>query len=244
MPGFQHFTSPLDAARFLVRENRLHELSFDDLSLAERDVVIADLRSELSRVRRRALRAHLMGAAHTALFLALGATFLSIGPAGLRGAFDRSLGRTTAPEEVFFWAFQVLLASLGALTVDYLLRRRLRIARMWDHESRSFRDALRRAEAWLPAGSDSSSSGSDGSSAVADRGPVRDALAVLRKHAHERSTHYLIERLSGADRGEPLTAETWEALRSASRHLREEYGAHTEADALQRWIEMQEPRKA
>ena len=242
MTEVPHFRTPLDAARFLVRENRLPEVSFDDLNPAERDAVIADLTAKLSRVRRRALRAHLIGAPLTACFLVLGAAFLAIGPAAVRGAFDRLVGRTTVSEAAFFWAFQVLLASLAALTVDYLLRRRLKIARMWDRESQSIGDVIRRGEAWQPR-SDSSSKASDGSSAVADHGPVRDAVAVLRTHVHDRGTHYLIERLDEAARGGPFTAETWEALRSASRHLRED-GAHPEADALQRWIEVQEPRNA
>jgi hypothetical protein len=150
MHAFPQFETPLEAARFFVRKNRLHQLSFETLSAADVHTVIADLREKLSRVRRRALRAHLMGAAHTALFLALGAAFLAIGPAALRGEFDRWVGKATVWAAASFWTFQVLVASLGAFAVDYMLRRRLKIARMWDHESRSIRDAIGRAEARHP----------------------------------------------------------------------------------------------
>ncbi|MFI5243860.1 MAG: hypothetical protein ACHQQR_01455, partial [Gemmatimonadales bacterium] len=45
------------------------------------------------------------------------------------------------------WAVLVLLAALGGFTADYLLRRRLRIARMWDRESARIRETIRRGEA-------------------------------------------------------------------------------------------------
>jgi hypothetical protein len=151
MDEFPGFATPLEEARFLVHKNRLHRLSFETLSAADVHAVIEDLREKLSRVRHRALRAHLMGAAHTALFLALGAAFLAIGPAALRGDLDRWVGTATVWSAASFWTFQVVVASFGAFAVDYMLRRRLKIARMWDHESQSIRDTIARAEARHPS---------------------------------------------------------------------------------------------
>jgi hypothetical protein len=146
MDEFPHFAMPLDEALFHVHKNQLHHLSFEKLSAAEVHEVIAELRQKLARVRHRSLRAHAIGAGHTALFLALGAAFLAIGPAAIRGGFDSWAGRATAWTAASFWTFQIVIASFGALGVDYMLRRRLKIARMWDHESRSIRDAIGRAE--------------------------------------------------------------------------------------------------
>jgi hypothetical protein len=146
MDEFPRFAKPLDEALFHVHKNQLHHLSFEKLSAPEVHEVIAELGQKLARVHRRSLRAHAIGAGHTALFLALGAAFLAIGPAAIRGEFSSWVGKTTVWAAASFWTFQILIASFGALGVDYMLRRRLKIARMWDHESRSIKDAIGRAE--------------------------------------------------------------------------------------------------
>lgn len=151
MHGYPHFTSKLDAARFLIRENRLHELWWDDLAAPEREVLFQDLRAKQSRVRRRARRAHLIGMALTACFLALGVALMTIGPAELLGAFDRWLRMPTLKGQGVRWAILVLLAVLGGASADYVLRRRLKIARMWDHESGAIGDAIRHGEARPPS---------------------------------------------------------------------------------------------
>ena len=146
MSQLPHFATPLDAARFLVREKRLHELWFESLGPGDCDAVIVDLRVALSRERRRALRSHLIGATLTVCFLTLGLAVMTIGPAAVRGAFDQWLGRTTVGEAAASWPALVVLTALGAFSADYLLRRRLRTARMWDHQCASTQDAIRRAE--------------------------------------------------------------------------------------------------
>jgi hypothetical protein len=239
MSQVPHFATPLDAARFLVQEHRLHELWFESLSPDDCDVVIVDLGASLSRARRRALRSHLIGATLTACFLALGLALMMIGPAAVRGAFDEVLGRTTLRSAAATWPLLVLVAALGAVTADYLLRGRLRTARRWDHDCAAIRDAVRRATT-ARSSLHAPSNENDGQSAAGDWSHVRAAVTVLRKHEHERS-HYLIERLTHAANGGPTTAETWAALGTACRILREECGAHAEADSLQQWTAMHNP---
>lgn len=148
MPGFPGFSSRIEEEHFLVHENRLPELWFGDLNPQERNEVIRELEATLHRVRLRALSAHLGGAGLTACFLALGLLVMGIGPAEARGAFDRWVWtRASASGVAMHWAVLVLLIALGAFTADYVLRRRLRIARMWDHESTEIREAIARGKA-------------------------------------------------------------------------------------------------
>ena len=148
MSGFPGFSTRLKEELFLIHENRLHELWFGDLNPQERDAVIRELRSKLHRVRLRALSAHLIGAGLTACFLVLGLAVMGIGPAEVRGAFDTWVWtRASAAGVPMHWAALVVLAALGGFTADYILRRRLKIARMWDHESTAIREALARGEA-------------------------------------------------------------------------------------------------
>jgi hypothetical protein len=179
------FASHLDLARYLVRENRLHELWFDDLTQDECDVVMRDLRTKLSRMRRRSMRAHIIGAVQAVCFLGLGVTMMAIGPVSAVGAFGRWLQPITAYAIVGSWAVLVVLAALGGFTADYLLRRRLRIARMWDHESARLRETIRRGEVrdWpLPA----PSSVSEGSAATDRAAARRSSVPVLSTSAHDQ----------------------------------------------------------
>ena len=71
------FATRLDKARYLVRENRLHELWFEDLDPDACEIVLRDLRAKLSRVRRRSLRAHIIGVLQGVCFLGLGAVLMA-----------------------------------------------------------------------------------------------------------------------------------------------------------------------
>lgn len=235
-----HAATALDTARFLVQENRLHEIWFGQLSPAERDVVILDLEAKLSRVRSRALRSHLIGVAQAACFLGLGVVAMAIGPAGFLGAFDRGFGGQTFRSAAAFWALLILFVSLGAFAADYMLRRRHRVTKLWDHESASIRGTIQRGKAYRPPSA--SSSGSDASATLDDADPVRAAISALREHLHDGRSHYLVERLTEVAQGGPITAEAREALRAASQHVCEECGARPVADALRQWTELHDAR--
>ena len=166
MPQIPHFATPLDAARFLLRENRLHELWFENLSSDDCDAIIVDLKARLSRVRRKELWAHLTGATLTVCFLALGLALMTVGPAAVRDAFDQWVGRATMRDAAATWPILVLLTALGAFTADYLLHRRFKIARMWDHTAAGIQDSIRRAETRRSVLHESSNR-SDGGSATA-----------------------------------------------------------------------------
>lgn len=148
MSGFPGFSTRLKEELFLVHENRLPELWFGDLNPQDRATLIRELKAKLHRVRLRALSAHLIGASLTACFLVLGVAVMGIGPAEVRGAFDTLVwARSSAAAVPMHWAVLVVLAALGGFTADYILRRRLKIARMWDHESTDIREAIARGEA-------------------------------------------------------------------------------------------------
>ena len=252
MPGYPYFATRLDAARFLVQENREPELWFADLDPHDRESLIQELRTKLWRMRRRAMGEHLIGVTLTACFLALGVAVMTIGPAEFLGAFN-AWGLPTVSGQGAHWAVLIVLAALGGFTADYVLRRRLKIAKMWGRESDSVREAIRRAEArHQPSGSPSRVGEA---ASTDDAAPLHAAIAALREHTHylesdvriagtlrrehvsHLESHYLIERLTDLERGGPLSAEAQTALHSAARHLFEECGALAEADALQHWIE-------
>ncbi len=254
MPEYPYFATRLDAARFLLHENREPELWFADLDPHERELLLQELRTKRWRMRRRALGAHLIGVTLTVCFLGLGVAVMTIGPAEFLGAFD-AWGLPTVSGQAAHWGVLVVLAALGGFTADYVLRRRLKIARLWGHEADSIREAIRRGEGRHPP-SDSSSPGSEVAATADDAAPLHAAITVLREHTHysesdmgaggtvrpehtsHLESHYLIERLTDLARGGLVTAEAQTALQAAARRLLEECGARTEADALQRWIEM------
>ena len=187
MSELPEFATRLDAARYLVRANRLHELWFDDLGEDECDVVLSDLRTKLSRMRRRSMSAHIVGVLQGVCFLGLGVVLMAIGPVAAVGMFGRWLQPITAYAIVGSWAVLVVLAALGGFTADYLLRRRLRIARMWDHESARLRETIRRGEVrdWpLPA----PSSASEGSAATDRAAARRSSVPMLSTSAHDQDS--------------------------------------------------------
>ena len=253
MYGFPYYTHRIDTDRLLLRENRVRELLFDDLSAQELETVIHKLKAKFWRMRRRALAAHLTGASLTVCFLALGLAVMMIGLAETFGFFN-AWGLPSIPGRSSHWVILVLLAGFGGFAADYMLRRRLKVARMWSHVSERVGEAILRAEAQRRR-AESSSVGDDLTASTKDASPISAAVSTLRSHVHylkgdvpvrvkvveERrpqwESHYLIDRLSEVASGEAITAEAQTALRTAARHLREDCDARAEADALQRWIE-------
>lgn len=141
---FPGFATPLEAARFLVLENRLHELSLEHLSPADREVLLGDLRKRLVRARLHMIEANLIGIALTACFLLLGGALLSIGPAEFFGAFRLTRGNTLITDRVVIWIVIVTCAVLGAVSTHYVLRRRLQIAKLWGHDSHQISQTIHR----------------------------------------------------------------------------------------------------
>lgn len=142
MTQFPKYASQLDAGRHLMAEHRFAEITREGLSDSERRVLVAELHAKLTRVRFRALRAHLFGATLTACFLGLGLALLAVGPAQLLGALPWIGVRSTPRDQAGLWIVLIVLAVFGAAATDYVLRKRLRIARMWEAESRDIRAAI------------------------------------------------------------------------------------------------------
>lgn len=234
MPGYPFFDSQLEAARFLVRDHRPEEIAFDRLSGAEREIVIHELRREHASVWRRMMVAHLAGASLTGCFLVLGLAVMAIGPAEFTGMFGRWLGVPALSNQGSHWIVLIALAALGGAVADYVLRGRLRIARLWSAESAGMSAAIKRGEGSVTGAG--APGNADSTAHVADAAPLLAAAAVLRAHTEQPDSHYLIERLNGLVGGEPLTPETAAAVRTVLRHLRDECGAPDEAAAVERWL--------
>ena len=104
------------------------------------------LRKELALVRRHVIVAHARGIFLTVCFLAIGLLVFGIGP-----AFHISFFPTFTREALLtggtLWVLLLLTAVLGAEAVDYMLRHRLKVARMWEREAREIRHAIDRGSA-------------------------------------------------------------------------------------------------
>lgn len=146
MTKFPKFASRLEAVRSQIREHRFPEISNEGLSASERELLVAELHAKLTRVRLRAVRAHVIGASLTACFLALGLALLTIGPVQVLGALPWFEMRSTLRDQVGVWPILVVLAVFGAASTDYILRKRLRIAHMWEAAARDIRAAIQHLE--------------------------------------------------------------------------------------------------
>jgi hypothetical protein len=137
---------------------------------------------------RRSFGAHITGVLQGVCFLALGVVLMAIGPVAAVGLFGRWLQPITAYAIVGSWAVLVLLAALGCFTADYVLRRRLRIARMWDHESARLRETIRRGQVreWP---SPAPSCATEGSAATDSATPRRSPVPMLSTHSHDQDYH-------------------------------------------------------
>jgi hypothetical protein len=143
--GYPRFASRLSAAKFLVLENRLPEIWFDNLTPEERAEVVRDLRLQLSKVRRHSLTAHALGVALAVVFLVLGLLVMSIGPADVQGVFSRWIWARPTPSGVaIHWGFLIAFAALGGFTADYILRGQRKVTRMWKEESTEIRETIAR----------------------------------------------------------------------------------------------------
>ncbi|HVZ48400.1 MAG TPA: hypothetical protein VG916_06435 [Gemmatimonadaceae bacterium] len=138
-----HLTHGLERARLLLRHNRLAELTFDDLSAAERAVVRGELDEKLRHARRRVRRAHAMGALLVAGFVVAAAAafylgpLLHVGPSGVR-VTDGAL-------EAEAWIIGVTAAGFGLGATDYLVRRRRRLTRALEKETALIAAVIARA---------------------------------------------------------------------------------------------------
>ncbi len=139
-----HLTHGLERARLLLKGNRLAELTFHDLSAAERATVLAALEDKRRRAESRRRRAHVTGAALTVAFVALAAFVFVIGPMAHIGPTGQ-VRTTDLTLEAQLWAVSLVLVALGIAAGDYLLRRRRRLAHVWERESASIAAAIARA---------------------------------------------------------------------------------------------------
>jgi hypothetical protein len=142
-----YLSSPRDRALWAVAHGRTRELDLSGLTLRD----LADMRTVLVADRRRARRQHLfdhmVGAAITVAFLAVGFAMMIPGP-WLAG----SLQGAVFPQLIFdghavLWVLLVALLILGATAADYLLRRRIRLLRGHGEFAARLTDDLR----WLDA---------------------------------------------------------------------------------------------
>jgi len=139
-----HLTHGLERASLLLRDNRLAELTFDDLTPKEREIVLDELDVKLARAHRRAVRAHVVGALLTIGFAGLVALVFVIGPIAHIGPTGQ-VQTTDLTLEAQLWAVGIATVSLGIAALDYLLRRRRSLAKGWARESKSIASAIARA---------------------------------------------------------------------------------------------------
>ena len=144
--GYPGFASAAERAAFMVRHHRFPELSFDELTPDERRAVVVGLRRELGVARRHAIVAHVRGIVLTVCFLAIGLLLFGVGPA-FHISFFPGFSRTAFVSGSTLWVALVLTAVVGAEAVDYVLRHRLKVARMWEREAREIHHAISRASA-------------------------------------------------------------------------------------------------
>lgn len=139
-----HLTHGLERARLLLRDNRLAELTFDDLTAGERVVVVDALHAKLFRAHARVFRAHVVGVLVTVGFATgVGLAFFAgplahIGPTGHVRMSDPTL-------EAQVWLVTITLAALGIAAADYLIRRRHRLTRHLEKESQAIAAAIARS---------------------------------------------------------------------------------------------------
>ncbi|MDA1081471.1 MAG: hypothetical protein O2973_07305 [Gemmatimonadetes bacterium] len=139
-----HLTHGMERAELLLRGNRVAELTFDDLTASERAIVLEALKQKLVRAHRRAVRAHVVGVLLTVGFLAVGAVVFVIGPMARIGPTG-NVRMTELGLELHVWLAVIAVIALGGAAGDYVIRRRRRLASMWERESRSIADAIARA---------------------------------------------------------------------------------------------------
>jgi hypothetical protein len=144
MRGYPGFKSAAERAAYLLRHHRFPEIPFDQLTPGELGMLVVALRRELARTQRHAIVAHARGILLTACFLVLGMMLFGIGPA-VHLSFFPVLTREALMAGGTLWVAVIFTTVLGAETADYVLRRRLRVARMWEHAAHEIQHAIARA---------------------------------------------------------------------------------------------------
>ncbi len=148
METFPGFASHLEADRFLVGENRPEEVTFDGLTSAECETVLAALRARLRHTHVHAWRTYFIGVSLSVAFLSFGLAFMILAPAQILGVARAPLfGKTATIEETALWVILAVLAVIGVAIGDFILRNRWRGAGMLHRESIALRIAIKRGEA-------------------------------------------------------------------------------------------------
>lgn len=147
MADYPHARTPLDRALWVVQHHRTPELDVAELDRSGLIAVRAAIAERLVRARNRHLRSHLVGAGFTAVFLGLGLALMAVGPAAVLGFTERFGVYFHPDDEVLFWFFLVIMLGLGATAADYVLRRRLKLARANASTVKDLREAEAKVDA-------------------------------------------------------------------------------------------------
>jgi hypothetical protein len=140
-----HFAHGIERARLLLEQHRLAELTFDDLSDAERGEVRSALRMLRRRAHQRSVRERFSAAVIGVVGLGAVTVGFLAGPAAHLSDSGNAMVMGDLSLEAPAWLLGVGGLTIGVFLLDRSVRRHRRAARRWDADEALVAHTLQRA---------------------------------------------------------------------------------------------------